>query len=1582
MKSTYHKQNTSWRVRTLGLLLALVMALGLLPSYALAAGPEELYDGLIYRQESFLNASGQNVNAFVVEVDLGSSLTFAVGVPNDSVPLAPGAQQTVSGMAKAASDNGANVVAAFNADFFYINDTSRIQPEGLTVKDGTELSPFDSGSHRDTHFFGILNDGAAVIGDGDYYAANKDDVYQAVGGAPLLIANGEIVQLTDDAFNVDRHPRTAVGIKADGSVLVAVADGRTTASYGVSLFELAAYMKSLGAVEALNLDGGGSSTCVVRNVDTLRYDVKNYPSGGSERPVGNALFVIDRNPAPQLPPVPLDQDGDGYYLIRTAEDFSAINLKPDGNFRLAGDIDLNGAAIPMVNEISGIFDGNGKSISNLKVNSGLYPYALFDQVQASGVVRDFRLESPMVTSSSGSTAFIARNCYGLVEGITINQGAINAGADRVGGIVGNLYEGGYVKRCAVGADITGAGGSYGVGGIAGYSYGGIEQCYVNANISGVSRVGGIVGYSDVNNAKHYARNCIASGSLYASGIEAGGVGGLLKVSADHNIIRDMNITTSDTSTAVGSGNVAGFLGAWCNLGAHAYNVIQSGTMTVSSPGAGYRIGYHSVGKNQNYVNPAVTINGATVAANGHNNTQGADATVEQLNTQSFYVGLGYDFTNIFGWEADASSLHSVVLRGVDMTVSSKREVSDYPDHISTADTAWKYLDNNSDPGTAQDRYAWTRPGFDDGAWKSAYGSFGAKNGGKTGLSGGFTVNTLLNQYISGTTDIPAYFFRTEMNIEDASKIVSLTGSIAYDDAAIIYVNGVRVAAFNETSGGYATNMSYGSAVNLDAPETKTVSITDTSMLVSGANTVAVELHNNRSDSSDIYLDFISLLANEAAPRAAVKNVVLNIGATESRRNVVWYGDSAAAGEMRLALKSSMTGDAFPTEYQTFNAVRTASGVSGFGSYQATAIGLTANTEYIYRVGNNEGWSDIYSFKTGSFGGAFSFLAAGDPQIGSSGNAGKDTEGWTATLNKAESWFGDGVDFLISLGDQVETNDSESQYDGFLSPNYLRSVALATNIGNHDSSAMSNGVNYKEHFNMPNSSDILGLTGAGGDYWYSYNGALFLSINTNNRSTAEHSAFLSAAIEEYKASNGGADPLWKLVTFHHSIYSSASHTTDTDIRERRNELSPVFARLGVDAVLAGHDHVYTRSYMMGGESGMTPITEGYTDGGGAYAKANAGETLYITANSASGSKYYALKQTDFQFVAAQNQENTPNITKVDVTADALIFTTYRTGANSGAGDIVDTFTLSKQAVRAVDKDELNSLIAEAASKVEAEYAPGGWAAFATALNAARTVSQNDAASQEQVDAAVAALRNAMDALIPVQTPADKLLASIRTNDTSVETEPVEYIVSLRGLDRVGTVKLTFTADGNLLSFNGLETLNGFTAFAGADSAVAWKDMGGGLWQGEVTLIYGYGAQTTLTSEASVDVARIIHYAKGLGNAAMALTGIQATGLVTGGDGKDRMEYIASGVEPGKDTAVTSIGKSYSAYDLDKNGEVDQLDLAIMVLYCQIGSNDARWSSLVIAYDTKGGAITAARCDVNADGTVDMLDLLDLYLNYTR
>lgn len=110
----------------------------------------------------------------------------------------------------------------------------------------------------------------------------------AISGAPLLIKDGKIVPKLD---NTKRHPRTLVGF-AGTKVVLAVVDGRQpTLSIGMSYQEEAELMQRLGCTDALNLDGGGSTT--------MWFDGKvvNSPSAGALRPVGNALVLL-RRPSP------------------------------------------------------------------------------------------------------------------------------------------------------------------------------------------------------------------------------------------------------------------------------------------------------------------------------------------------------------------------------------------------------------------------------------------------------------------------------------------------------------------------------------------------------------------------------------------------------------------------------------------------------------------------------------------------------------------------------------------------------------------------------------------------------------------------------------------------------------------------------------------------------------------------------------------------------------------------------------------------------------------------------------------------------------------------------------------------------------------------------------------------------------------------------------------------------------------------------------------------------------------------------------------------------------------------------------
>ena len=135
-------------------------------------------------------------------------------------------------------------------------------------------------------------DALAALRPGDTvgvtYAPRSDagKIAVAVGGNEVLLRDG-VVQPVDD---VAMHPRSAVGFSADGRKLwLATVDGRQADSRGMTELEMARHLKSLGADDAINLDGGGSSTLLARNEGEAAPSVRNSPSDGGERLVPNGI---------------------------------------------------------------------------------------------------------------------------------------------------------------------------------------------------------------------------------------------------------------------------------------------------------------------------------------------------------------------------------------------------------------------------------------------------------------------------------------------------------------------------------------------------------------------------------------------------------------------------------------------------------------------------------------------------------------------------------------------------------------------------------------------------------------------------------------------------------------------------------------------------------------------------------------------------------------------------------------------------------------------------------------------------------------------------------------------------------------------------------------------------------------------------------------------------------------------------------------------------------------------------------------------------------------------------------------------
>lgn len=223
---------------------------------------EDVTESLVHGR---LTGSGQRVN--VAYVHLSQTRGMRVS-PADRGRAAVGAW---------AEEIGAHV--AINGNWFGPFD-------GPAVSNGTVYGGTD---HDYTALFGFTVDGDAII---EHHREMNDDVddrvVEAVAGHPTLIHRGtQTTEFGNDPAFVSRQPRTAIGLDETGDVLILVTvDGRSRSARGMTGAETAALMASLGAHDAVMLDGGGSTTMWIAG-----RGVVNRPSGG-RRAVGNQIAVF------------------------------------------------------------------------------------------------------------------------------------------------------------------------------------------------------------------------------------------------------------------------------------------------------------------------------------------------------------------------------------------------------------------------------------------------------------------------------------------------------------------------------------------------------------------------------------------------------------------------------------------------------------------------------------------------------------------------------------------------------------------------------------------------------------------------------------------------------------------------------------------------------------------------------------------------------------------------------------------------------------------------------------------------------------------------------------------------------------------------------------------------------------------------------------------------------------------------------------------------------------------------------------------------------------------------------------------
>lgn len=254
-----------------------------------------LADGVDVLEMAFLADDGLAIQMFLFKIELSDRITLRTTLADDKDAVGTG--QTIMKQLEAMRKNGRKVLGGTNADFF---NTTTFIPYGVCWRDGVCVK--SSFSREDCNVFVISTDNEAFCLTTEEYAQFKADgkIREVVcGRSTLLLRNG--VQLDQSSSTMPAatmEPRTAIGVSQDGkTVYLMVVDGRNFYySNGADLYDLMNLMSACGAGDALNLDGGGSSTFIAKDAVSGELKLLNWPTdkGGVMRDVATGLAIVEQ----------------------------------------------------------------------------------------------------------------------------------------------------------------------------------------------------------------------------------------------------------------------------------------------------------------------------------------------------------------------------------------------------------------------------------------------------------------------------------------------------------------------------------------------------------------------------------------------------------------------------------------------------------------------------------------------------------------------------------------------------------------------------------------------------------------------------------------------------------------------------------------------------------------------------------------------------------------------------------------------------------------------------------------------------------------------------------------------------------------------------------------------------------------------------------------------------------------------------------------------------------------------------------------------------------------------------------------
>lgn len=491
---------------------------------------------------------------------------------------------------------------------------------------------------------------------------------------------------------------------------------------------------------------------------------------------------------------------------------------------------------------------------------------------------------------------------------------------------------------------------------------------------------------------------------------------------------------------------------------------------------------------------------------------------------------------------------------------------------------WQFNDNSGDLTLRYNLpFFEDSPFYNDDDWTTANAPFGF----------GHTVNTEIKRNTDSTeTPLTSYFLADEpMFLHFSDQINEMFVTVRYDDAFILYINGVEVARRNL----FPISFSGTAATNAQGFVEERIDISNFKYLLSPIpylnNFIAAELHLNSTTTDSVFFDaqisytvgglrdnlpFNQITAGPYITPTTQNQGIITYYTTQESNTIINYGLSP--NNLNLQFRN----DSLSKRHEAI-LTRLQPGQTYY--YEVDGItSLTNNSQFqFFKTAPSIGQDTVTNiWVTGDFGIGLptQHLVYAD-YLAKKGQT--ETDLWM--------WLGDNA---YDEGRFGEYQRNVFDIYSLILPNHV----ILPSLGNHDlgfADARKDEGPYFDLFNLPKNGETNTVP-SGTEAYYSYNYAnihfICLESTQNNRlRSGKMMQWLEADLKKNTAK-------WTIAFWHHPPYSKSSHDSDTEgqLIQMRENANPLLEKYGVDLVLCGHSHGYERSFFIDGHYGMSETFE--------------------------------------------------------------------------------------------------------------------------------------------------------------------------------------------------------------------------------------------------------------------------------------------------------------------------------------------------------------------------------------------------------